>query len=208
MGTPEQRRLARPAVVGLTGGIACGKSEAARRLAEEGVPVLETDEVAHEEMRPGGAAYDDVLAAFGPDILAGDGTIDRRALGRRVFADPAALRRLNELVHPCVRERWESWRKALRSENRAGVVVIPLLYEAGATEGWDAVICVAAPPEAVMERLARRGLSGEEARRRVEAQWPVEEKMRRADVVIWNDGTLEQLRARTAAAWRQVTGGE
>lgn len=201
-------KLARPAMVGLTGGIACGKSEAARFLAEAGVPVLDTDEVAHLEMQPGGAAYDDVVAVFGEKAVAPDGTIDRSRLGQIVFGDATALRQLNALVHPPVRERWETWRTMLRGENRSGVVVIPLLFETGATDGWDAVICVAAPEDEVLERLARRGLTEQEARQRLGAQWPVEEKIRRADVVIWNDGTLQELKARTAAAWRQVTGGE
>ena len=208
MGNKDAIRLARPVVVGMTGGIACGKSTAAACLAEEGVAVLETDEVAHDVMRPDGPAYDDVVAAFGKEIVAADGTIDRRILGKLVFERPDALRHLNALVHPSVREHWESWRTARRSENRSGVIVIPLLFETGATAGWDAVLCVAAPEDEMLRRLERRGLTETEARQRLAAQWPVAEKMRRADAVIWNDGTLEELKARTLDAWRQVTVGE
>lgn len=208
MGSEGAGLLARPMVVGMTGGIGCGKSTAAGFLGSAGIDVLEADTVAHEAMRPGGEAYDDVVEAFGQDIVAGDGKIDRRALGRVVFGCSAAMRLLNALVHPRVRERWETWEEDLRRENRCGIVVIPLLYEAGYAVGWDAVLCVAASPDVVKERLTQRGWTEEEIRQRLAAQWPVEEKVRRADAVIWNNGTLQELKARTLAAWRQVSGGE
>ena len=204
MGSEEAGLLSRPMVVGMTGGIGCGKSTAAGFLAEAGIDVFEADTAAHEAIRPGGEAYDDVAEAFGQDILAGDGTIDRRALGRVVFGCPSAMRLLNALVHPRVRERWEAWEENVRQENRCGVVVIPLLYEAGYAVDWDAVLCVAASPDVVRERLTQRGWTEEEIRQRLAAQWPVEEKVRRADAVSWNDGSLQELKARTLAAWRQV----
>ena len=184
-------------VIGVTGGIACGKSEVGRILAEAGVAVRDADAIAHDVMAPDGAAYEAVCARFGREILRADGHIDRRRLGARVFSDPAALADLNRLVHPAVRKIWRDWLSAQRAGSAWSALIVPLLFEVGAEQEMDVVIGVVAPEARVRERLQRRGLSPLDAARRIAAQWPVAEKMRRADVVIENAGSLEDLERRT-----------
>lgn len=195
--------------VGLTGGVGCGKSATRKILQEHGVSVLDTDELAHAAIAPGGEAYADVVTAFGPEILMQDGTINRKELGTLVFTDEAQRKRLNGLIHPLVRTQWVAWVKERRCAGEHAVVVIPLLYEVGAqNEDWDAVICVHSLPEKVRERLRQRGWSDEEAQRRVEAQWPVAEKCRRADFVIENNQGLDQLRANVMKVWGKISNQE
>lgn len=176
--------------VGLTGGIACGKSHVLRRLAARGIATLDLDEVAHAQLAPGGAAHADVVAAFGPGILAPDGTVDRRALGAVVFSDPAARARLDSLVHPRVREE-EARRAAALASGGCPVLVsdAALLVEAGAHLRFDRLVVVHCPPEEQLRRLAQRdGLTEAEARARIAAQMPVAEKRRFAHVAIETSG--------------------
>ncbi len=196
-GTPRPRRLC------LTGGIACGKSLAGEFLAAMGIPVIDADDVCHRLMAAGTPVFAEVLAAFGPEILGPDGAIDRAALGRRVFRDPDARLRLNALVHPAARRAVEAWADAHPPVFEAGggrlggVAIVPLVYEAGWTESWDGMICVGAPVALQRERLRRKGLSDPETDARLAAQWPVEDKMSRADYVVFNAGTV-------ACARRQI----
>lgn len=181
-------------LLAVTGGLACGKSTVGRLLAGAGLEVLDADEVAHDLLRSGTPQTAAVAAAFGPGILGADGSVDRKVLAPRVFSDPAALARLNAIVHPAVRERVGEWTRSVRARNRAGAVQIPLLFEAGIdTLGWDAILVVAADPDIVRSRLRLRGIDDEEALRRLAAQWPLEEKVRRATHVIWNNGSPEEL---------------
>jgi dephospho-CoA kinase len=183
----------------LTGGIACGKSTVLEMLREAGVEVVDADDLSHEwlEGEEGKAA---VAAAFGLGMLDGKGEVDRRALGRLVFGDAAARAKLEGLVHPYVRRRLAEWREEVKKTGRAGVAAIPLLYEAGMDgDGWDGVICVTAPEAAMLERLKGRGLDEAESRAQMASQWPVAEKARRADAVIENGETREELRAAVAA---------
>lgn len=198
----------RVVAVGWTGGIACGKSTAAGMVEEMGVPVLDTDRVAHEVMAPGLPVYERVVERFGPGILTEAGEIDRRILGSRVFREPAARMDLNRLVHPAVGDAWRAWLRERAQRAESGVVMIPLLFEVGAAEGWDAIVCVAATEETVVRRLAARGLDRDEAMARIGAQWPIETKVRGADHVIWNDDSLDNLRARVTETWRRITGQE
>ena len=132
-------------------------------------------------------------------MLDGKGEVDRRALGRLVFGDAAARTELEGMVHPYVRRRLAEWREGVKKSGRAGVAAIPLLYEAGMDgDGWDGVICVSAPEAVMLERLKGRGLDEAESRARMASQWPVAEKARRADAVIDNKGTREELRAAVA----------
>jgi len=175
--------------IAVTGGIACGKSLVGSFLAARGVAVCEADEVAHRVLEPGGPCYARITAEFGTDLLQADGALDRARLGARVFADREELARLNAIVHPVVKGAWEDW---LRSRPHGpAAVIVPLLYECGAGEGWDAVICVAAARSLQLRRLAERGLPAREAVARIEAQMPVREKAARADYVILNNGTKE-----------------
>jgi len=194
--------------VGLTGGIGCGKSEVARILAEDGVPVLDTDKIAHELMTPGNRPYDDVVDAFGDSILATDGRIDRKILGERVFGNESERKLLNSLVHPAVRRRWQIWVDERRAREESAVVVIPLLFETGAVRGWDAIVCVTADEKLVRDRLKGRGLSAEQADERIEAQMPVEEKASRADYTIENSGTLKELENRVRTTWAAIVDKE
>ena len=181
-------------LLALTGGLACGKSTVGRQLAGEGWEVLDADEVAHDLLRAGTPQTAAVAAAFGPDVLAADGSVDRKVLAPRVFSDPAALARLNAIVHPAVRARVGEWSRSVRARNRLGAVQIPLLFEAGIdTLGWDAILVVAADSDIVRDRLRLRGIEEGEALRRLAAQWPLEEKVRRATHVIWNNGSTGEL---------------
>lgn len=190
--------------VGLTGGIACGKSEVKRILATLDVAVLDTDDVARASMQPGQDVFAAVVDAFGDGILAADGTIDRGVLGDRVFSNETERETLNRLVHPAVRRQWRAWQRERDAEGAATVVVIPLLFESGFTDGWTAIVCVAAGDDRVRDRLRRRGLTDEQARQRIAAQWPLEKKMEQSDYVIRNDGTLDELHARVVDTWGRI----
>jgi dephospho-CoA kinase len=158
--------------------------------------VLDSDFLAHELMGKGRPVYTAVVQQFGDAILAEDGEIDRGRLGKKVFEDPQAREALNRLVHPAVIAEAQEWIKACREAQEDAAVLVPLLFEAGWTEGWDAIICVTAPDEQVFQRLEKRGLSNDEARKRIAAQMPQAEKAARADFVIENGGTTEVLRNR------------
>ena len=179
--------------LGLTGGIASGKSAVAEMLRELGFHVLDADSLGHEVIEPGRPAYEEVLREFGPGILDGSGKIDRRKLGAMVFGDRSKLERLNAIVHPRVREEvlrqfaeWE--RNGLRD---AAFVEAALLVEAEYQKNLDGLVVAWCTPEQQLERLKARGLSDEEARRRIAAQMPVDEKLKFATVRIDCSGTLE-----------------
>jgi len=183
-------------LLGITGGIACGKTEVGRILSAEGFKVLDTDFLAHELMLKGRPVYEEVVAAFGKSILAGNGEIDRRRLGNLVFDHPADLEKLNRLVHPAVMEAAGRWMDGCREAREDAAVLVPLLFESGWTAGWDAVICITAPEEQIFKRLKTRGLSEERAQKRIAAQMPLHEKAARADFVMDNSGTPDALRNR------------
>jgi dephospho-CoA kinase len=180
--------------VGLTGGIACGKSHVLARLNQAGFATLDLDVLAHEVMAPGGSAYEDVVGAFGPEILAADGTIDRKALGERVFANPELRARLNELVHPRVREE-EARRAREVAESSAGVMVTDaaLLVEAGVHLRFDRLVVVHCPAREQVRRLmARSGLDEAAARARVESQMPTDRKRLFAHFEVESSGSFEE----------------
>lgn len=183
-----------PICLGVTGGIACGKTEVGQILSAKGMKVLDSDFLAHELMKKGRPVFNDITEAFGNGILTEDGEIDRKRLGQRVFNDSAAREILNRLVHPAVIDSADEWIQACRDAGEDCAVLIPLLFETGWTDGWSAVVCIAAEQEKVFRRLERRGLSREEAALRIEAQMPLDEKAARSDFVIENNGTLEELR--------------
>ena len=192
--------------VGLTGNIGAGKSTVARLLAKRGAAVIDADELASEVL----AQPDTVRAireAFGPDVV-DDGRVDRAALARRVFADAAARRRLEAIVHPRVAELQTARAEALSERRPPPPMIVhdvPLLFEAGLAEAMDAVVVVDAPLQTRIERVvAGRGLDAEEVRRRDAAQWPAERKRAQADVVIENDGDPRRLEARVAEAWPRL----
>lgn len=181
---------------GLTGGMACGKSTVARTLAECGIPVLDADRIVHALYEPGAEGAAAVAAAFGPAMLASSGAVDRKALAAAVFGDAEKVRRLNALVHPLVHKRQASWFAELEREGHAlGVVEATLLFESGGRSRFDIIVAVSAPQAVRIERALARtpGITAEEARSRMNAQWPDSKREELADIVIRNEGTLPEL---------------
>jgi dephospho-CoA kinase len=186
--------------VGLTGGIGSGKSAVSARLAEHGAVVIDADRLAREVVAPGTPGLAAVAEEFGADLIGPDGGLDRDALGRIVFADPAVRRRLEGITHPLIRA--ETVRRCTDLPADAVVVHdIPLLVEAGMAGGYDLVVVVEAPRELRLDRLAGRGLPRDQALARMASQADDAERRAVADVVVDNAGTLAQLRARVDALW-------
>lgn len=191
-------------LVGITGGIACGKSEVGRILLADGVPVCEADALAHNELAPGGAAYADVVNFFGKDILNANGSINRAALGEKVFRDDEARATLNALVHPGVRRAWQAWGRRQREAGNDAAVIVPLLFEVGADKDVDAVICVVADTVLMRQRMRERGWTDEQMDLRLAAQWPVEKKRKRTNHVIVNNGSVQELISETRRVWQSL----
>jgi len=191
--------------IGLTGGIGTGKSTVTKILSELGATVLDADQVGHQIYLPGGPAYDGVVAAFGKKILAPDGTIDRKLLGPIVFADPAALKRLNAIVHPKMFARMSAMVDEIRrGGDRAPIVIeAAILIEANWIPLFDEIWMITASRDNVVERVEReRAMKPEQTEARIKAQLPDHERRRHAALVIENDGTIDELRARLAEIWR------
>ena len=190
-------------VIGLTGGIGTGKSEAARHMVSLGAALIDADQVGHEAYQPNAEAWRQVVAAFGRDILQPNGEIDRRRLGAIVFADPEQLARLNGIMHPLMAEMVRERIGRLGGAGAAVVVVeAALLFEAG----WDALVdevwATDAPEDAVVRRLAQRsGMSEEDARQRVAAQLSREERLSRAGCIIDNSAGLDEMRSAIGQLW-------
>jgi dephospho-CoA kinase len=190
-------------VIGLTGNIGSGKSMVARILAELGADVIDADQVARDVLEGGSPELEAVVQRFGSNVLRDDGNVDRPALGRIVFADRGALGDLEAILYPATRGRILGH----LADSTADVAVIEAikLLDGPLVDHVNTVWVVTAPAEMRVERLlAQRGLSPEDARQRVDAQNPEDEKVRRADVVLRNDGSLEDLRARVLAAWQKA----
>lgn len=189
----------------LTGGIACGKSRAGALICASGIPVCESDELARKVMSPGSDVSRRIIDRFGRSIDLGNGIIDRLALSRKVFGDRSSLDALNSIVHPNVIRMWNTWLAAREKEGaRASVVVVPLLFEIHDEHSWDAVICVAAPFAVQLSRLRKRGLSGQQALQRIGAQLPVQEKMDRSDMVVFNGSTIGLMETQVARVMRAI----
>ncbi|TQL04066.1 dephospho-CoA kinase [Cellulomonas sp. SLBN-39] len=193
--------------IGLTGGIAAGKSVAARRFAEHGAVVIDADELARTAAAPGSAGLDAVTEAFGAGVLAADGSLDRPALAAVVFADAAARARLDAIVHPVVR-RLAAEREAAAATLDAGAVVvhdIPLLVETGQADDFHVVVVVDAPALLRVERLVRlRGMTRQDAEARVAAQADDAARLAAADVVLDGSGSEDVLRAQVDVLWLRL----
>lgn len=190
--------------VGLTGGIASGKSAVSRILDELGAVIIDADVLAREVVAKGTPGLERVVAEFGPGLLTPDGDLDRPAMARLVFADEAKRRALEAIVHPLVFERIVALEEAAADDD---VVVhdIPLLAESGRADTFDAVVVVDAPPEVQVERMVRdRGWTREEAEARMAAQASREDRLAIGTHVIENTGTLEQLRERVEEVFRRL----
>lgn len=195
-------------VIGLTGGIASGKSTVTGMLRDMGARVADTDAIAREVVAPGRPAWEDIVAWLGQGILLADGAIDRRRLGDLVFADSAAREKLEAITHPRIAAAVKAAMAAAAAEGLPAVVLdVPLLYEAGWDKDVDEVWVVYVDEATQLSRLlARDDLTPDEARARMAAQMSLAEKARRADVVIDNGGDLAKTREQTAAAWRRAAG--
>ncbi|MGD0251196.1 MAG: dephospho-CoA kinase [Verrucomicrobiota bacterium] len=179
-------------LLGLTGGIGMGKSVTAQFLRERGAQIVDTDELARQLVESGQPALNEIQAAFGKNIIAPDGQLRRDELARIVFSDAAARKKLETILHPRIRERWLAQIEIWRGENRAlAVVVIPLLFETQAESCFDKIICVACSAPTQRQRLLSRGWTPEQIQWRLAAQWPVEQKISRADFVVWTEGSLD-----------------
>jgi dephospho-CoA kinase len=193
--------------VGLTGNIASGKSEAANRFAELGATIVDADVLARDAVAVGSAAYKRVVERWGPDILSPDGSLDREALRHTVFADKAQLDELNGIVHPGVnRLRRKIVAEARNRGDAVLIYVVPLLFERRLANEFDQIVLVDAPKELRLDRLVnRRGVTEEDASNMIAAQMLAELKRARADFVIENDGSLEELREQVDAVWQRLT---
>ena len=204
--SPEDpgRSHRRCCAVGLTGGLASGKSTVARLLGDLGVPVLDADRVVHELYRPGAAGARAVADLFGSDMLDAAGAVDRGALGKLVLSDPASRRRLEARVHRLVRERIGRWLES-RPDDAPAVVEAALMVETGSWRAYDVVMVVWSTHEQQLDRARTRGLAPERVEALLAAQLPLEAKLEYADVVVDNTGDLEDLFVEVERAWRDVT---
>jgi len=203
----------------ITGGIACGKSLVGKVLTDLGVAVRDTDDICHELMKSGGDIFTRIVSAFGSHIVDNSGEINRRVLARLVFSDSEKRNELNRLVHPDVSRALNEWigrcaarRLSHAKQKEAGIhwthgvaAIIPLAYEVGWVDSWNWVICVGAPVTIQIARLKHRGVSGQEALDMIAAQFPVEKKMRMADYVIFNAGTMESTKNQTLKVFQDIT---
>jgi dephospho-CoA kinase len=180
--------------IALTGGIATGKSYVRQAFEKLGVPTSDADTRAREAVAPGTPGLRQVIERFGQEIVSASGALDRARLAAIVFSDPSARRDLERIVHPYVQDATDRWFESLDpARYRFAVADIPLLYEVGRDREFDAVIVVASDPDTQIRRIVERdGISEGEARQRVAAQMPIDEKVRRADYVIRTDGSFEE----------------
>lgn len=196
-------------MVGLTGGIGSGKSTVAGLLAARGAVVVDADRLAREVVAAGTPGHRAVVDRFGPRVVAGDGSLDRKALAGVVFDDPEALADLNAIVHPAVRAAIADRLAALAPTDAVVVLEIPLLVESGRSYGASKVIVVDCPEEVALRRLADgRGMDPDDARRRMAAQVSRAERLAAADVVIDNAGSLADLKAQVDEVWAQLVAPE
>jgi dephospho-CoA kinase len=189
-------------LVGLTGGIGTGKSTVARMLESRGAVVFDADVLARQAVAPGTPGFDQVVERFGPNVLAPGGGLDREALASVVFSDPAARRDLEGIVHPEVRRMFAEGCEEYKDSDRVVIFSAPLLVETGMHTAFDLLIVVSAPVVTQIERLMRgRGMAERDVRARIAAQLPLEAKAEVADILVDNEGTLEDLEGRVERVW-------
>ncbi|MDQ2661733.1 MAG: dephospho-CoA kinase [Actinomycetota bacterium] len=194
-------------LIGLTGGIASGKSTVARRLVEHGAVHIDADEVARRVVEPGTPALAAIVEEFGPGVLRHDGTLDRQKLGEIVFADEAARAKLNAIVHPAVRERSATLIEKAEREDPDAVVVydVPLLVDAAVDHPFDLIVVTNAPKRTQVKRLVEeRGLDPIQAEARVDAQVDNTRRLEIADVVIDTDGSMAHTMSQSDALWQRI----
>jgi dephospho-CoA kinase len=191
-------------LVGLTGGIASGKTTVSAMLAERGAEVIDADHIARQVVMPGTPAWCKIRDHFGPGVLHPDGQLDRQALADIVFADKSKLALLNEITHPAIFARIADRLEAHHGQDVVVVLDAALLIEAGLAEGVDVVVVVHSPREIQVERLAAKGVGRSDARNRIAAQLEPEKRLARADIVIDNSGSLEDLGRQVDKIWEEL----
>jgi dephospho-CoA kinase len=195
--------------IGLTGGLASGKSFVGRSLAELGCFLIQADELGHQVIEPGGEAYASVVALFGPEILNPDGKIDRRRLAARVFSDPADLAKLNALVHPPVKARERALAAEFAREHPDGIAVTEaaILVETGSYKDYDRlIVAVCRPEQQIARAMERDGVSREEVLNRLRRQMPLEDKVKYADFVIDTSGSKENTLQQVRTVYQSLRG--
>ncbi|HWR38393.1 MAG TPA: dephospho-CoA kinase [Patescibacteria group bacterium] len=193
--------------IGLTGGIASGKSTVSRILAEMGAWIIDADQIARDVVAPGTPAWQEITVWMGPEVLLPDASLNRQWLGKHVFADATKRRRLEEITHPRILEQVEQKRRELAAQGAKILVLdVPLLLESGWQTSVQEVWVVYVTPQTQLDRLMQRdGLTQETALQRIRAQMSLEEKAERADRVIDNNGTQEETRRQVLVAWQEVS---
>lgn len=191
-------------LVGLTGGIGSGKSTVSGMLAERGAEIIDADQIAREVVMPCTPAWCKIREHFGPGVLFADGTIDRQALGNVVFGDPAKLALLNEITHPAIFERIADRLEAAYDRDVIVVLDAALLIETGLARRVDVLVVTHSPKEVQVRRLAAKGMPTTQANARIAAQLTPEERLDRADLVIDNSGSLEDLSLQVDELWREL----
>ncbi len=202
-------------IVGITGGIACGKTTVSELLAEKGAIPINADEIGHQLLKADSPVISELVDAFGQEILEESGDVSRKKLGAIVFKDKSARERLNTTLHPLIIQRSRTLARQLVMENPSCVVLLdaPLLIEAGAYNSVDLIVVVTASPETQLQRILERSqvqnrpLSETEAQARIDAQMPMAEKVKYADVVIENEGALDELNKQVDALWEEFQKG-
>lgn len=192
--------------LGLTGGIATGKSTADEYFKKQNIPIIDADKIAHKLMSPGRASYQAILEYFGKEVLAADHEIDRKKLGAIVFNDKNQLKRLNELTHPLILNNMEEKMMQYQKQDMPLVILdIPLLFEDKLTHYCDATLLITAPPQLELSRLMiRNNLSKVDAQKRIASQMPLTQKQRLADYVIDNSGTVEDLESKLSSLLKEI----
>ncbi|HVT19874.1 MAG TPA: dephospho-CoA kinase [Mycobacteriales bacterium] len=193
--------------VGLTGGIGAGKSEVTRRFAALGAHIIDADALAREVVEPGTPGLEAVVAEFGPEVRAADGSLDREAVAAKVFADDEARARLNAIVHPLIGERVFALLAEYEAADPDGILIndVPLIAEAGVAERYEVIVVVDAPVDTQLDRLVRlRGMTREAAQARIDVQASREQRLALADFVITNDGDLDALDRQVADVWAEL----
>jgi dephospho-CoA kinase len=202
-------------IVGITGGIACGKTTVSELLAEKGAIPINADEIGHQLLKADSPVIGELVDAFGQEILEESGDVSRKKLGAIVFNDKSARERLNTILHPLIIQRSRARARQLVMEDPSSVVLLdaPLLIEAGAYNSVDLIVVVTASPETQLQRILERSqvqnrpLSETEAQARIDAQMPVKEKVKYADIVIENEGALDELNKQMDAFWEKLQKG-
>jgi len=193
--------------VGLTGGIACGKSTVAEMFVRLGAYLIDLDKLAHEVQEPGAPAWQKIIDYFGNDVVGDNQKIDRNKVAAIVFNQPEKLQALNDIVHPSVYEEWQARLKSIITRDPRAIILsdIPLLFEARMQSLFDLTIVVMIPPaEQIVRLMARNGMTGEEARKRIKNQMPIGDKAGLADIVINNQSSIADTRKRVQEVWDEL----